>query len=161
MTWALALLVAAQPEIVGFDFEHDPETVTFVLEGTAPPSFSAHHDEEKQRIVIDWAGARLRPGVEPPLHPWLRTVRLLERRVESEPTVRIVLGLETDRSFQLRARENAIRIVFPGPPPPMPEMPRQLAVRLEVDGTERRLPLADIQRAKLLLTDELVAAATG
>lgn len=34
-------------------------------------------------------------------------------------------------------------------------------VRLDVDGEETRLPLADIQRAKLLLTDELVAAANG
>ncbi len=34
-------------------------------------------------------------------------------------------------------------------------------VRLEVDGQETRLPLAEIQRAKLLLTDELVAATTG
>ena len=34
-------------------------------------------------------------------------------------------------------------------------------VVMEVDGQETRLPLADIQRAKLLLTDELLAAANG
>ena len=31
-------------------------------------------------------------------------------------------------------------------------------VRIAVDGTELRLPFADIQRAKLVLTDELLAA---
>ena len=133
MSWALALLIAAQPEIVGFEAQHAPESVTFVLQGTAPPSFSAQHDEEKQRLIIDWAGARLRPGLEPPLHPWLRTVRLLERRVESERSVRIVLGLGTERAFQLRARKNAIQVVFPGPPPPRTEPPEQLSLKLEVD----------------------------
>ncbi|MEQ8194488.1 MAG: ribosome maturation factor RimP [Rhodospirillales bacterium] len=32
-------------------------------------------------------------------------------------------------------------------------------VRMDVDGTERRLPFADIGRAKLVVTDELLAAA--
>lgn len=34
-------------------------------------------------------------------------------------------------------------------------------VRLRMDGAEVRLPHADIQRAKLLLTDELLAASEG
>ncbi|MEM1022691.1 MAG: hypothetical protein AAGJ19_03370 [Myxococcota bacterium] len=132
MSWALALLVAAQPEIIGFDYRHDPERVVFILEGNTPPSFSAQHDAKEQRLVIDWAGARLRPGLAPPLHPWLRTVRLLERRVESEHAVRIVIGLGTARSFQLRARKNQVQIVFPGPPPSMPEDVPEQRVKLDV-----------------------------